>query len=130
MMPCHDAGDVLLKEVAGRLRGVLVRETDTAARFGGDEFVVLLPRINKRQDAGVVAQKIHDALAQPFLIEQQTVDISASIGIALYPYDGEDVESLLRNADTAMYGAKNAGRNGYRFFGEQPVVSGDDQVAI
>ncbi len=126
----HDAGDELLKEVANRLRGVLVRETDTAARFGGDEFVVLLPRINKRQDAGVVAQKIHDSLAQPFIIEQQTVDISASIGIALYPYDGEDVESLLRNADAAMYGVKNAGRNGYRFFGEQPVVPGDDQVAI
>jgi diguanylate cyclase (GGDEF)-like protein len=126
----HDVGDWLLKEVANRLRAVLVRETDTAARFGGDEFVVLLPRINKRQDAGVVAQKIHDALAQPFSLGWYTVNISASIGISLYPYDGDDVESLLRNADAAMYSVKHTGRNGYRFCGEQVAVAGDDQVAI
>ena len=125
----HDVGDWLLKEVANRLRAVLVRETDTAARFGGDEFVVLLPRINRRQDAGVVAQRLHEALAQPFSLGSCTVDISASIGISLYPYDGEDVESLLRNADEAMYGVKHGGRNGFRFYGERAAVTGDDPVA-
>lgn len=126
----HDAGDLLLKEVASRLQAVLVRETDTAARFGGDEFVVLLPRINKRQDAAVVAERIRNALDRPFAIDQRVVDISASIGVAVFPYDGEDVESLLRNADAAMYRVKNAGRNGFRFFAEAADMGDLEQIAI
>ena len=108
----------------------MVRETDTAARFGGDEFVVLLPRINKRQDAAVVAERIRNALDRPFAIDQRVVDISASIGVAVFPYDGEDVESLLRNADAAMYRVKNAGRNGFRFFAEAADMGDLEQIAI
>ena len=112
----HDIGDLLLKEVANRLRQVMTRKSDTVARLGGDEFVVLLPRINKDQDAVSVAENILHTLNQPFSIEQHAIHISASIGIAIYPQHGDEVNQLLRHADAAMYCAKHAGRNGYRIF--------------
>ena len=114
----HDVGDLLLKAVANRLRDVVTRKADTVSRLGGDEFVVLLQRMNRDQDAATVAEKITSALSQPFMICRHEISISASIGIAVFPQHGEDVAQLLKSADSAMYSAKRAGRNGYRFFEE------------
>ncbi len=114
----HDIGDLLLKEVALRLRGCAPRDSDTVARLGGDEFVILLAQIDKAADAAVVAQKTLAALKRPFVIGPHGIEISTSVGIAVYPEHGEDVSRLLKNADTAMYHAKKAGRGCYRFFRE------------
>ena len=115
----HGVGDLLLIEVASRLRSVLARRGDTVARLGGDEFVVLLPRINRQEDAVLIAERVLYALSQPFYIDGHTIAISASIGIALSPRDGDDAEVLIKRADQAMYCAKNAGRNGFRFYASQ-----------
>ncbi len=112
----HDVGDLLLKEVATRLMDCVQRESDTVARAGGDEFVILLPHIEKEQDAIIVAEKILHTISQPFAIEQHTITISSSIGIAIYPLHGDEVNLLMKNADKAMYQAKKSGRNCYRFF--------------
>ena len=113
----HDVGDLLLQEVANRLRSVMTRQSDTVSRVGCDEFVILLQRINNAQDAAAVARKVLQALSQSFVVNcQHTIDISASIGIALFPQHGDEVDQLLRHADAAMYAAKNAGRNDYQFF--------------
>lgn len=106
----HDMGDLLLKDAAKRIQACL-RESDTAARIGGDEFVVLLPSIESVQIAMLVAEKIRFALSMPFEISGHNLNISASIGIAVYPDHGGDEKSLLKNADTAMYLAKKKGRN-------------------
>ncbi|MGH8773403.1 MAG: putative bifunctional diguanylate cyclase/phosphodiesterase, partial [Burkholderiales bacterium] len=111
----HQIGDRLLQAVAQRVLSC-VREGDTVARQGGDEFVVVLPGINDAEDTARVAQKILDALPQSFRIEQEEFHVTSSIGICLYPDDGSDVETLKRHADTAMYQAKESGRNTYRFF--------------
>lgn len=111
----HSMGDLLLKEVAGRIRACL-REEDTVGRQGGDEFIVLLASLDKPQGAAVVANKILSALSAPYPIGGEILHTSASIGIAVYPDDGSDVETLLKNSDTAMYQAKESGRNNYRFF--------------
>ena len=114
----HAAGDALLQAVAGRLRSC-VRETDTVARLGGDEFVVVIPDVSKADDATAIARKVLDVLSQPFIIERQEMYISASIGISLYPQDGEHEEILLKNVDLAMYRAKHEGRSNFCFFTEQ-----------
>jgi diguanylate cyclase (GGDEF)-like protein/PAS domain S-box-containing protein len=114
----HNVGDLLLKEIAGRLSSC-VRGEDTVARQGGDEFIVVLHMIENGQAAGIVAQKILDALVQPYSIDGEELHISGSIGIAVSPNDGEDVETLLKNSDTAMYHAKEAGRNNYQFFAQK-----------
>lgn len=107
----HDAGDLLLKEVAKRIRDCL-RKSDTAGRIGGDEFIVLLPKIDNQQDTLHVAEKIRHSLNQPFeLIGYPSISISSSIGIAIYPEHGCDETKLSRNADNAMYFAKQNGRN-------------------
>ena len=122
----HAVGDLILKEVARRLREVVTRQSDTVSRLGGDEFVILLQRVNSEQDASVVADKILDSLGQPFCIDQLVIDISASIGIAIFPEHGEDVDLLLRNADAAMYRAKHEGRNCSRIFdASMAPVDGD-----
>lgn len=114
----HDIGDLLLKQVALRLVSTL-RSQDTVARQGGDEFIVVLPSVANAQDAGTVAQKLQDALVLPYQIMGKELHISASIGIAVFPDDGEDADTLLKNSDTAMYHAKEAGRNNYQFFAPQ-----------
>ena len=114
----HPAGDHLLKEVAGRLCRV-VRASDTVARLGGDEFVVLVPDVRAPEDCGVVGDKIIEALAAPVEFEGRKLHISPSIGICVYPDDGEDVAGLMRKADAAMYQAKAAGRNNYQFYAER-----------
>ncbi|MBD9363388.1 bifunctional diguanylate cyclase/phosphodiesterase [Methylomonas fluvii] len=110
----HSVGDALLVELANRLCAVL-REEDTVTRLGGDEFIFLLPGTDAGGAANV-AQKLLDAIAEPYRIEEFDLTMSASIGIALYPDDGEDLESLSKSADVAMYRVKTDGRHGYRFF--------------
>jgi len=109
----HEAGDELLLEMARRLRAN-VRDDDTVARLGGDEFTIILAELRQPEDAIGVAEKLIAAIEQPLPIAGTSIEVSASIGIALYPNDGTDAESLLRNADSAMYRAKEAGRNTYQ----------------
>jgi len=111
----HALGDKLLKEAARRLTGC-VRRGDSVGRFGGDEFVLLLSDLGNQGDSRVVAQKIIDSLAEPFHLDGRQTYVTASVGITLFPGDGEDVDSLIANADTAMYRAKEEGRNNYQFF--------------
>lgn len=111
----HAVGDRLLQQVARRLVAT-VRDDDTVSRQGGDEFVVLLMRLNDPRDAAWVAQKILRTLADPFRVDEHELHIGASIGISLYPEDGDDLRDLMKQADTAMYHAKNSGRGCYRFF--------------
>lgn len=111
----HGAGDKLLQSVADRLRP-LVRETDTIARMGGDEFAILQSSITQVADAEILAQRVNDALSQPFDVDGNRVIIGTSIGIALGPRDGSTAERLLRNADLALYQAKGDGRGAFRFF--------------
>ncbi|WP_298038435.1 EAL domain-containing protein [uncultured Desulfuromonas sp.] len=111
----HDAGDMLLKEVSKRLLDC-VRETDTVSRFGGDEFNILLAPIRHESDAGLVAHKILNSLQWPFKIAGHDLHVSCSIGIVIYPKDGEEVLTLIKNADVALYRAKDLGKNNYQFF--------------
>lgn len=111
----HQAGDLLLKEVARRL-GNVVRKGDTLSRQGGDEFVVVLEGLKTPDDAGQVAQKVLNSLAQPCEIEGHKIVTSGSVGIAIFPSDGADAATLMRHADTAMYAAKSGGRKNYQFF--------------
>ncbi len=114
----HAAGDVVLKEVAERLMKQL-RVVDTVCRMGGDEFVVILPEIKRASDAANVAAKILETIAQPFVAAERELHITTSIGISVFPDDGRDAESLIRNSDAAMYHAKGTGRANYQFFTEQ-----------
>ena len=107
----HQVGDLLLEQVANRLRECLRRESDTVARMGGDEFVVILQEIEAAEDAGLVAEKILQALNRPFDIADHIINISSSIGIAIFPEHGSDENLLLKSADAAMYRAKEGGRN-------------------
>jgi diguanylate cyclase (GGDEF)-like protein/PAS domain S-box-containing protein len=111
----HSIGDKLLQEVARRLR-TSVRASDTVSRLGGDEFVILVPEVTDPGDVAVLAQKVLEVVSEPYAIEGHELISSPSIGIAVYPTDGPDVETLLRNADAAMYHAKESGRNNYQFF--------------
>ncbi|MEG4863663.1 MULTISPECIES: EAL domain-containing protein [Microcoleaceae] len=111
----HAAGDRLLESFAGRISDTL-RSTDTVARWGGDEFTVLLPDLNCLEDAVKTAQRIIDYLKPPFKLEEQPFHVSSSIGIAVYPNDGEDAETLVKNADAALYRAKDMGRNNYQLY--------------
>jgi diguanylate cyclase (GGDEF)-like protein/PAS domain S-box-containing protein len=111
----HAAGDRLLQSIAARLSGC-VRSSDTVSRQGGDEFVILLCEITHAQDAAVAAEKMLAALSEPHRFDELELYASASIGIATYPEDGTTAEDLLKYADTAMYRAKDCGRNNYQFF--------------
>jgi predicted signal transduction protein with EAL and GGDEF domain len=111
-------GDKLLQIVAERIQGCL-RAEDTLARFGGDEFTLLLPQINKQDDAGAVAIKILESIKAPVLINDHDLFTSASIGIAMFPHNGETVQSLIKSADIAMYHVKSNGKDGHQFFNEE-----------
>lgn len=110
----HSIGDALLVELARRL-SLLLREEDTATRLGGDEFIILLPGVDAH-GASQVAQKLLDTIAESYQFDEYTLTATVSIGIALYPEDGMDLETLSKSADSAMYQAKQEGRQGYRFF--------------
>ncbi len=111
----HAVGDKLLQSVAGRIV-TCVRRSDTVSRHGGDEFVVLLSQVGHAEDAVFIARKILASLAEPYLIDQKHVQINASIGVSTFPGDGQDAETLIHKADTAMYDAKKLGRNNFQFF--------------
>ncbi|WMT76583.1 EAL domain-containing protein [Bradyrhizobium sp. Ash2021] len=111
----HDAGDMLLVEIAGRLRSAL-RASDVVARLGGDEFVVILEEAAERHDVERVAGELLSALSQPLQLSGHECQTTASIGIAMYPSDGAEMQTLTKNADMAMYLAKEDGKNGFRFF--------------
>jgi diguanylate cyclase (GGDEF)-like protein len=114
----HAVGDQLLKSVAQRLVAC-VRHSDTVSRQGGDEFVLLLPYIEHAEDAALSAQKILAALALPHRVDGSDLHISVSIGISIYPDDAHDADGMLKSADTAMYHAKESGRNNFKFFEPQ-----------
>jgi diguanylate cyclase (GGDEF)-like protein len=111
----HDMGDILLKEGARRLSSC-VRGTDTVARLGGDEFTIILSELHDPANVERIAQDILKKLAEPFHLKREVAYVSASIGITLYPNDGASIETLLKNADQAMYASKNQGRNRYNYF--------------
>jgi len=111
----HVKGDELLQQVASRLKHCL-RRGDTLARLGGDEFTVVLPELHDKKDAEIIAGKFLDTFRQPFILEDNEFHISASIGIAVYPEDGESIDELLRHADMAMYHVKALGKNGHSFY--------------
>ncbi|MDD5240147.1 MAG: EAL domain-containing protein [Sulfuricella sp.] len=111
----HAVGDQLLKTIAGRL-SECVREDDTVARLGGDEFVIILEHVASIQNVTGVAQKLVHALERPVVLDHQEMFVTTSIGISVYPYDGDSADILIKHADTAMYRAKERGRNNYQFF--------------
>jgi diguanylate cyclase (GGDEF)-like protein len=111
----HQAGDQLLVTVAQRLR-LALRKSDRLARLGGDEFTVILENLHSLEEAEGVAQRVIEAVSEPFVVENHEIYITPSIGITIYPGDGDTAESLMKNADAAMYEVKGAGRNGYKFF--------------
>ncbi|HXE36898.1 MAG TPA: EAL domain-containing protein [Azonexus sp.] len=112
----HAIGDHLLQSAALRLQACLPRHSDTVSRQGGDEFVVLLAEVYSAKDAAATAEKLVKAMAEPHLVAGHRLHVTLSIGISLYPDDGKDAETVIRNADTAMYRAKKSGRNNYRMF--------------
>ncbi len=125
----HSAGDVLLQQAANRIRTVL-REVDMAARLGGDEFLVMLEDLESPEHAGLVAEKLVNAFASLFPVDSRQVHSTTSIGISIYPGDGETVETLMQSADTAMYQAKRHGRSGYQFFSGEMREVAEEQMLI
>ena len=124
----HDAGDILLREVSRRLRDC-TRAADTVARFGGDEFAVLIEEANS-SDADMTASRIRDTLQMPIMIDGHPVHASASIGICLYPDDGNEAHLLLKNADAAMYQAKESGRSTHHFFTQELRDRADERLRL
>ncbi len=125
----HGAGDELLQQVASRLKACL-RRCDTLSRLGGDEFLVVLADLNDRRDAVMIAEKFIESLRLPFALAGQLVHISASIGIAVYPFDGESVDDLIRNADVAMYQMKSQGKNGHVFFDASMLDASTQRIEL
>jgi diguanylate cyclase (GGDEF)-like protein len=111
----HRVGDLLLQAVAQRLRSLL-RQMDTVSRIGGDEFIVVLPDIHSAKAAGDIADRILEALEQPYLLDGHPLNITPSIGISLHPAHGDDAAVLISRADAAMYHAKRMGRRNYRLY--------------
>ncbi|RTL48664.1 MAG: EAL domain-containing protein [Rhodocyclaceae bacterium] len=125
----HPIGDRLLATVAERL-SLCLRSEDLLARLGGDEFVVLLERIEHPDDAGAVARKMLAALADPIIIEGHELSLTVSIGIALYPDDGKDIDSLLQQADVAMYSAKSLGRDNFQYFVPEMTARASERLVL
>lgn len=125
----HAAGDSLLQQVAQRLQGCM-RANDTVARHGGDEFSIVIGDLDDPENILAVLRKLHAAIERPVIIDSQEVYVTFSIGIALYPHDGGEIEDLLRHADIAMYQAKSAGPNQYRFYTPNMNVRGHELLAL
>ncbi len=125
----HHAGDLLLQAVAQRLQASL-RAGDAVARQGGDEFIMVLSEVNGIQDAAAVAEKVIAAVSQPYDLSGNEFFTSTSIGIAIFPEDGEDADSLLKNADAALYRAKDAGRNNFQFFAAEMNADAVERLAL
>lgn len=125
----HEAGDQLLQEVAARLKACL-RDSDTVARLGGDEFVAVLPELDEEKYVATVAQKILSAVARPFVLVGQDFRVTASVGISIYPQDGLDEQTLKKNADIAMYQAKQEGKNNFQFYSEKLNTSSLERLML
>jgi diguanylate cyclase (GGDEF)-like protein/PAS domain S-box-containing protein len=125
----HAAGDSLLKQVAQRIAS-LMRKGDTLARLGGDEFVIVLEELRAPERAGTIAQKLINALSQPFPFETRELNTSASIGVSVFPNDAQDGATLLRNADMAMYFAKEHGRHNYQFYSQEMNARAVEKLAM
>ncbi len=125
----HGVGDEMIKTCAERL-STLLGTTDVVARFGGDEFVLLQENLDSPDDAAVLAEKVLDCCAEPFVIEGRELHVSASVGVSIHPESGADAETLLKNADTAMYRAKEKGRNTYRFYEAKMNAQSTEQLMM
>ncbi|ANA39392.1 diguanylate cyclase [Geobacter anodireducens] len=125
----HTVGDMLLKAVANRLRNC-VRGGDTVSRLGGDEYILILPNVKEMHDVTTVAKKLIGLFSTPFLLMGHELYITASIGIALFPSDGDTVDALLKNADAAMYHAKEQGKNNYQFYSEEMNTRVFERMAL
>jgi diguanylate cyclase (GGDEF)-like protein/PAS domain S-box-containing protein len=125
----HLIGDRILKAVAERILPC-IRHSDTVSRYGGDEFIVLLSEINRAEDAAVMAEKIRIAVMEPYTIDSHYLHLTTSIGVSVYPNDGEDAMTLIQYADTAMYHAKEKGRNNSQFFKEDMNVRAEERQII
>ena len=125
----HAEGDRLLKNFSERLSGLL-RSADTLARQGGDEFTIILPDLTNTEDAAIIAEKIVNTMRKPFTVGGQDFVATVSIGISLYPRDGETPETLMRNADLAMYSVKKGGKNGFAFFNPEMNQGHWDRIAL
>jgi diguanylate cyclase (GGDEF)-like protein/PAS domain S-box-containing protein len=133
----HLIGDQILKAVARRI-APCIRDSDTVSRHGGDEFIVLLSEVNRAEDAGLIAEKIRLAVMEPYSIDDHYLHLTASIGVSVYPNDGEDAKALIQCSDTAMYHAKEEGRNRSQFFkgemntraAERQIITGDLRHAL
>ena len=125
----HRAGDQFLREAANRIRASL-RQSDTVARLGGDEFTAILPHVKNVQDSAVAAQKMLSRMVEPLTLDQQELFMSASVGIAIFPDDATDMESLLQFADTALYKAKELGKNCYQFYSPTMNLKATEVLAL
>ena len=125
----HDVGDEILKIVSKRINSVL-RSSDTLARLGGDEFTILIENINQIQESSLISQKILEVLNHPIHIEEHTLYISTSIGISLYPKDATNIKDLLKHADSAMYKAKDEGRNNFQYYSSEMTELVLDKLVI
>ena len=125
----HSAGDKVLQEVAIRVKNAL-RPGDSASRLGGDEFAVILPALDSTEEAGLIAHKIMQTLARPFLLDQHELYTSASIGISLFPEDGDNAQSLIKNADSAMYRAMEEGRNTFRYYHQEMNARSSERLSL
>lgn len=125
----HAAGDALLMQIAARLSNC-VRQTDTVSRHGGDEFLLILSDVGSALNASEVAEKVLEAMDEPFMADGLELSTSLSIGIALFPDDGTNFDALVQRSDIAMFHAKESGRNGYRFYGPQMQVQGSERLRL
>jgi len=125
----HSSGDLLLKAVGQRLRSI-VRAGDVVARPGGDEFIIVLTDVARVEVVAKLSQKIIGAFAKPFAVESGELFVAGSIGVSIYPFDGDDVETLIRNADTAMYQAKDRGRNNFQFYTPDMHAAAVDRLGL
>jgi diguanylate cyclase (GGDEF)-like protein len=125
----HDAGDLLLQEVGKRLKTCL-RDSDAVARLGGDEFVVLLPELDEEKYAAMVARKILAAIGTPLSLAGQEFRVTASVGISIHPQDGLDEQTLMKNADIALYQAKGEGRNNFQFYSDKLNANSLERLAL
>ncbi|MDQ0074443.1 diguanylate cyclase (GGDEF)-like protein [Variovorax boronicumulans] len=125
----HGVGDEMIK-ICGERLTALLRDADVVARFGGDEFVLLLENLSSPNDAVMLAEKVLACCAEPFVIEGRELHVSASVGVSVYPENGGDAEALLKNADTAMYRAKERGRNTYRFYAAKMNAQSTEKLML
>lgn len=125
----HEAGDILLQIIAERLRNI-VRSTDMVSRVGGDEFVVLVTDVKKSESVALIAQKILENVMKVIMVKGQEIYITTSIGISIYPHDGQNIQTLMKNADLALYRSKEQGRNNYQFYTSEMTTKAQEKLAL